>query len=565
MHSLGRRILAGFITIQIVVVAFFLLRNPFDQVKGFRNIVQQLNVGNILSRSNFSNYENTTQQSTFKDTTQQSNFKDMPQSSIAVKTDISKVTTETNNRPLTAPVTSLPVQKPIVKYAEYPYRTYNVTCRTVSQTLRNTPFTPDDAKNVLEWYKSVDDYFKPHRTDPINMPEDEGENLFLNYDYNKPSSHTLTDANFQYFHFDGDKISCYKRGTADIRSQPNGTTCICHQEFTGKLCSVPKTVENSRKNVKRQYTFKPRKVPRRIIFAMTFNMEHIILYLKMIQNAPAVDLFVLLESNFTNYGDPKPLYLLPVLKRGFMRRWHGKIMHMFTSEFLQQARQRGKGFEQENHIRGLFAPAIKQRVSNVRDDDLFLYFDADETPGLDELLFLKLHDGYPVPVGFHMILCRYGLYWWDEKVKWRAVGVAPMKMFLDVYSGHANILRGHTGIRKNKRIKNFGSDPLHEVWNLGSEANCVGWHLSPSGTPGQVFTKIMSVINADWPRFADNPVNRNITYIASLFRRGRFFDLKHDCVAICPRELPQFKDLGYIFKYPNYFNYLLVNPNLFIP
>ena len=592
MKSLIKLFLTGFIIIQIVTVTFVIVRNPFGDTPAYTFLVQTLNLKSTFGWSNLTRQLDFTRNMTKTVT------------NSVDKNGTLKINSEPIKPHVTSHVISLPAEKkPSGGNGEYPYRTYNRNCTAVSEQLRNTPFKVDEAEKVIEWYTSVDDYFTPKRTDPINMPEDEGENLFVNYDYKKPSTHELLDTQFQHFHFDGDKISCYKRGTAYMNrtnnteqtnrtnnteqtnrtnnteqtnrtnntEQTNGTNktvCVCRPGFTGELCSVPQSVENSRNNVKRQYTFQPRKVPRRVIFAMTFNAEHIVLYLKMLQNAPAVDLFLLLEGNTTNYGDPKPLYLLPALKRGFMRRWHGKIMHMFTSDFLPEARKKGNGFQQENHIRCLFAPAMKQRVKNIRDDDLFIFFDADEAPGLDELLFLKLHDGYPVPVGFHMVLYRYGLYWWDEKVQWKAVGVAPVKMFYDVYSGNANVLRSHGAQvknKKNKNINNFGTNPLHEVWHLGSIKNCVGWHLAFFGTPGQVLTKLMSVINADWPRWADNPVNRNITYIATLFRRGRFFDLKHDFVPMCPQNVPQFKDLEYIFKYPNFFNYLLTNPNLFIP
>ncbi|XP_041361562.1 beta-1,4-mannosyl-glycoprotein 4-beta-N-acetylglucosaminyltransferase-like [Gigantopelta aegis] len=447
----------------------------------------------------------------------------------------------------------------------YPDREYDISCRQGADKLRTVPLTLNEAKRVLKWYESIDDYFSPNRADPINMPEDDGKNLFENYDYTKPSSHVLEDSTVEYFHFIGRNISCYKYGTVNSKNKTSGNECVCAPGFTGKYCSVPKSVENSIKKLKGKYVFQPRRVPRRIVFAMTFNTEHIVLFLKMIQNAPAVDLFIFLEGNVTNYGDPKPLYLLPALKRGFLRRWHGKIMHMFNSEFVPQARIRGKGFAQEDYIRTLFGPAMKKRITNTRDDDLFMYFDADESPGLDELLFLKLHDGFPAPVGFQMQLFRYGLFWWDSKVPWPAIGVCPMKMFYDVYSGHVKNLRGHINNRRNSLFKNFGKNPLQNVWLIGSGNNFAGWHLSYFGTPGQVYTKIISTINADWPRWADNPVNKNITYIAALFRRGKFFDLRHNFVAQCPLENPQFKDLKYIFQYPKYFNYLLENPTIFVP
>jgi beta-1,4-mannosyl-glycoprotein beta-1,4-N-acetylglucosaminyltransferase len=45
---------------------------------------------------------------------------------------------------------------------------------------------------------------------------------------------------------------------------------------------------------------------------------------------------------------------------------------------------------------------LRQRLTGTRNDDIFLLTDADEIPAREAVLFLKLHDGYPEPVGLHL-------------------------------------------------------------------------------------------------------------------------------------------------------------------
>ena len=50
-------------------------------------------------------------------------------------------------------------------------------------------------------------------------------------------------------------------------------------------------------------------------------------------------------------------------------------------------------------------------VNNVRDDDLFLMTDGDEVPFREPLLFLKLYDGYTVPVAMNLRWTTFRFYW----------------------------------------------------------------------------------------------------------------------------------------------------------
>jgi beta-1,4-mannosyl-glycoprotein beta-1,4-N-acetylglucosaminyltransferase len=51
------------------------------------------------------------------------------------------------------------------------------------------------------------------------------------------------------------------------------------------------------------------------------------------------------------------------------------------------------------------------RIDGLRDDDLFLTFDADELVKPEVVLFLKLYDGYPELVMLTLRWTAYGFFW----------------------------------------------------------------------------------------------------------------------------------------------------------
>ncbi|XP_046565284.1 beta-1,4-mannosyl-glycoprotein 4-beta-N-acetylglucosaminyltransferase-like [Haliotis rubra] len=287
-------------------------------------------------------------------------------------------------------------------------------------------------------------------------------------------------------------------------------------------------------------------------------MEHHVLMLKMLQVHSAVDLFVILESNYTGHGDPRPLRLLHNLRRGYMKRFHHKIMHVYLDTF--PAGGRANGWIAETYIRQQLAPAVEARVSGLRKDDLFVFMDTDETPSVNLLHFLKLHNGYPFPVGFFLQGFIYGFFWLNQHPK-IVIGVSTIQMLRDVYKGSSDAIRGSKGVIGQLQK---GSHPwgMFETWLIGSPDNYAGWHASWFSSPREVITKLTSAINADFPRWGDYPDKCTFDYVATLFRKGEYFDGKKQFNQSCFNDIYVLKEISYLFKYKGYFNFMLQNPTV---
>ena len=95
---------------------------------------------------------------------------------------------------------------------------------------------------------------------------------------------------------------------AKARARGNGkrlVKCVCRPGWHGPYCGVPTMVYHSNLPTKERLT--PRETPRRVINAINVNHEFDLLHVRFHELAQAVDLFLVCESNFTAYGEKRPL------------------------------------------------------------------------------------------------------------------------------------------------------------------------------------------------------------------------------------------------------------------
>lgn len=83
------------------------------------------------------------------------------------------------------------------------------------------------------------------------------------------------------------------------------------------------------------------RLPRRIINAFPFNIEFDLLDVRLQEIGDVVDVFLILESNYTAYGRSKPLYLLDRLRNDSYAAYAKKIVHVFLDYFPVEAYSNG--------------------------------------------------------------------------------------------------------------------------------------------------------------------------------------------------------------------------------
>ena len=133
--------------------------------------------------------------------------------------------------------------------------------------------------------------------------------------------------------------------------------------------------------------------------------------MKMLEDI--VDVYLLLESNYTAYGSGKDLLFLEKFRSGWLQDYQSKIQYVFLSFFHEQAKT--NGWFADSYLRLFLGKEGMKLVDGVRDDDVFLLLDADELPTPESLMFLKMFDGWPEPVKFGFRWNVFGFFWLESE------------------------------------------------------------------------------------------------------------------------------------------------------
>ncbi|KAI4576127.1 hypothetical protein MJT46_001962 [Ovis ammon polii x Ovis aries] len=331
--------------------------------------------------------------------------------------------------------------------------------------------------------------------------------------------------------------------------------CVCLPGWHGPSCGVPTVVQYS--NLPTKERLVPREVPRRVINAININHEFDLLDVRFHELGDVVDAFVVCESNFTAYGEPRPLKFREMLTNGTFEYIRHKVLYVFLDHFPLGGRQ--DGWIADDYLRTFLTQDGVSRLRNLRPDDVFIIDDADEIPARDGVLFLKLYDGWTEPFAFHMRKSLYGFFW-KQPGSLEVVSGCTVDMLQTVY--------GLDGIRLRRRqyytmpnFRQYENRTGHILvqWSLGSPLHFAGWHCSWCFTPEGIYFKLVSAQNGDFPRWGDYEDKRDLNYIRSLIRTGGWFDgTQQEYPPADPSE--HMYAPKYLLKNYDQFRYLLDNP-----
>jgi len=123
------------------------------------------------------------------------------------------------------------------------------------------------------------------------------------------------------------------------------------------------------------------KKPRRVFDGFIFNDELDLLEYRLREIGENIDAMVIVESEWTFQGKPKPLVFQENKKR-FMR-YADKIIHVPVHEYCA-----GLAWDQEAYQRNMILRGLKE----CRDDDMIIVSDVDEIPRRSIVKFLKTNE-----------------------------------------------------------------------------------------------------------------------------------------------------------------------------
>ena len=184
-------------------------------------------------------------------------------------------------------------------------------------------------------------------------------------------------------------FTCLLEGSDLVATRvQGGPLCVCKPGWHGAECSMPDVVYRS-EDFPRQYGISVAATPRRLIYAMPFNNEFDLLEAKIMALIDIVDLFIIVESNYTAAGKPKDCALLNRLNSGFLSQYHSKQI-LYVPLYYFPTLAYANGWIIDALLRNQIAEEGLNRIYDLRDDDVIVIQDADELPLPETLMFLKV-------------------------------------------------------------------------------------------------------------------------------------------------------------------------------
>ena len=174
---------------------------------------------------------------------------------------------------------------------------------------------------------------------------------------------------------------------------------------------------------------------------------------------------------------------------------------------------------------------VRKQLVGLRNDDIFILNNADELPQREAILFLKLHSGYPEPIGLYFHKTVYGFFWSDSSktLTHSATTIGFLKEILIYKAATLRQASYDVSLLNRTTVKNvlksLGTDTVEFwPWYVGNDYRPAGWHCSWCCTPACIIMKLLSAPNSDQPRWGDFAEKLNLTYVKQLIGQGLWFD-----------------------------------------
>jgi len=268
-----------------------------------------------------------------------------------------------------------------------------------------------------------------------------------------------------------------------------------------------------------------------------------------------VDVFVLHEASVTNDGRSKEPLFFKRFQKGWLKEHHHKFVYILQTDIPERGIQEGDIADAYMRCH-MSQTAFNERLKGFNDDDLWISTDNDELLRREELIFLKLYEGYPEPIVFELRWSVFGFFWEKDEPSLRPGGFT-VRFFRDFYqydAAHINTdsFKNNTSMVKHYKSKGRKVKP----WTI-SEGS--GWHCSWCFEPEGILKKLRDAPRSDYPRWGDRPNVANITNIRRLIAQGLYFDEKP--IRKHRQRQANVSAPEYIQQNPLRFKYLLEVPN----
>jgi len=204
-----------------------------------------------------------------------------------------------------------------------------------------------------------------------------------------------------------------------------------------------------------------------IVDAFMFYNELDVLEFRLKLLDPHVDRFVLVESEVTHAGGPKPLFFEQNKER--YTKWLPKIKHIVLT--AEEAPKDPNPWLREKYQRSI----ITRGMEDLQDDTIVMVSDVDEIPDMS-----KLTMDFKSCVSVHMYMFEYSFDYMFVGEPW--IGTSIMHL---------------------KSLRSLGANFFRDTRWRHPVIPYAGWHLSSFGDAAHVVNKLTTFAHANDPHSID--------------------------------------------------------------
>ncbi|XP_011500391.1 PREDICTED: beta-1,4-mannosyl-glycoprotein 4-beta-N-acetylglucosaminyltransferase isoform X2 [Ceratosolen solmsi marchali] len=295
---------------------------------------------------------------------------------------------------------------------------------------------------------------------------------------------------------------CWRGGVNERRNRREATErCACLQGWHGSDCGQPEVVWRAIMASKQKVRLKRRKLSRRILHVFYVNDHNSAIAEVIVEELyPVVDLFVVCDFSLAEDN------LRHKLAKGFLTEQQDKILYINVAL---------KAKKPARVISKYVWDRVKKVVKNIRDDDIYVWTDAEQILNAKALMFLKMYDGWPQPIGFRLRWSVFGFFWQHPLKTTITIGACTVGLMREAHRFNSLVLE--------KELTNEVAERETLGLVIGDLNHYGGWYCQFCQGPANIIVALR-----EKNRTKEMTLERNVDvpFVEDLIGTGMWFDEK---------------------------------------
>lgn len=309
---------------------------------------------------------------------------------------------------------------------------------------------------------------------------------------------------------------CWKYGVNDqkMRNNEDLRKCICNQGWHGVDCGQPEVVWRAIMASKQNVQLRHRKNARRIIHTFFLNEYNSAIAEVIVEELyDVVDLFVICDLSNSEDNFHHKLF------KGLLQREQKKILYINIA---------GKARKPLRVLSQYVWEKIQTVVTNLREDDIYITTDPEQVLNSRALMFLKVYNGWPQPIGFRLKWSIYGFFWQHPLKTTITVGACTVGLMHGAYQSNSIILQQLDGDISER-------DTLGLV--IGDLNHYGGWYCYLCQAPASI---IIGLRDKTRSKTVNTQKTIDVPFIEDLIGSGLWLDGKTNLLRVSKSRDPYF-------------------------